>query len=118
MNLRDRRRGALAAVRIQETQNSEGVIPEARGELAVEAPRDEAEACVVPHSHVRRNESEPVRPCRGVLVRRQVHDRRLCGNAPGVLHGGDSEPTVNEPEAHRIGSDRSNRDCCIEGGTG
>jgi hypothetical protein len=64
--------GKLAAIRVEQADDGQRVIPETRGELAVKEPRDEAEAWVFPRGNARRHELEPVWPCCGILVGWQV----------------------------------------------
>ena len=76
-------RGALAVVLLEHAHESEGVIPEARGELLVESPGDADETGIVLEGDVRRGESEPVGAGCGLLVRRRQRDGIPCVHGYG-----------------------------------
>lgn len=60
--------GALAVISGGLAYDVEGVVPEARRELVVEASGDEAEPCEVGRGDVRGDEGEPVPRRRGLAV--------------------------------------------------
>ena len=65
-------------VLLEHAHESEGVIPETRGELLVESLGDADETEIVLEGHVRRDESEPVGAGCGLLVRRRQRDGIPC----------------------------------------